>query len=151
MLLLWLCSCSLCTFTSIHSGCTGRTGMHGFMYQRGVIDTSNIYRSLWNLWKWGEPSQTGKFPWKKPRFQRNSFEMKWHVWFFKHFTEGLWKIMMVHIAGSQDGWNVTWWYKYWNMDFLFFMQSRCCRECNPAGILQLLQSTQPEQYQRVGQ
>lgn len=32
-----------------------------------------------------------------------------------------------------------------------FMQSRCCRVCTQARFLQLLQSTQPGQYQIVGQ
>lgn len=32
----------------------------------------------------------------------------------------------------------------------FFMQSRCCRVCTPAGTLQHPQSTQPVQCQRAG-
>lgn len=38
---------------------------------------------------WGMAAQTRTFPSKKQRLQRSSFEMKWHVCFFKHFTEGL--------------------------------------------------------------
>lgn len=34
--------------------------------------------------------------------------------------------------------------------FFFFMQSRCCRVCTPAGTLQHPQSTQPVQCQRAG-
>lgn len=37
----------------------------------------------------GKAAQTSTFPSKKQRPQKSSFEMKWHVCFFKHFTEGL--------------------------------------------------------------
>lgn len=96
-------------------------------------------------------SQTSKFPLKKGRLQKRSFEMKWHVCFF--FKAFYWRSLK-----NQDG-TQSWAHDSGTkcnvvteiLGCGFFMQSRCCRECNLVGILQLLQSTQPGQYRTVGQ